>query len=651
MTEPIIGIDLGTTFSLVAYVDERGPHIVRDERGEARLPSVIGFRPDGSRLTIGWEARSHAVENPRYTVYSIKRLIGRSLADVQRELPFLAYGVQQGPRETIQIEIGGERFTPEAISALILRELKARVERELGREVRKAVITVPAYFDDAQRQATRDAGRAAGLDVVRIINEPTAAALAYGIGLRAGSNDAQASDGATERRSDEGAPRASRASLSLPLGRCHEEAPPAIPNPKSKIQNAQNVVVYDLGGGTFDISILRIEGDVCQVLATAGDTHLGGDDFDRAIITLVQGEVAEQFGVSIDSPATRQALRGLAESVKIRLSELDTAAIELDLGGGRVYRRSMTRAEFESRVAPLVERTLELCRRALRDARLHFADLSQVVLVGGSTRMPIVRRRVEEAFGRPPYTALNPDEVVAIGAAIQASVLAGVNLDMLLLDVTPLSLGIETMGGAMGKLILRNTTIPCRATEMFTTFVDGQIAIKINVLQGERELARDCRSLGEFELRGIPPMPAGIPKVEVEFLIDVNGILNVSARELRSGTQASIQIVPNRGLTRDEVERIARSAIEHGREDIDAHRRIDLRNQVEFDLSKTEQMLARVGDLLPPGERARIEGDMAALRALAAETDDLDRLHQALSDFGRSTLRLAEMGIAEALKQ
>lgn len=644
----VVGIDLGTTNSLVAVCDEAGPRLLRDNNGESLIPSFLAFGPDG-RVLIGQEAKAHAVENPTSTIFSIKRLMGRGFDELTTtgELAQLPYAVVQRmaqtgaeTRDMAAVEINGRLMTPPELSALILREMRERATRQLGREVRKAVITVPAYFDDAQRQATRDAGRIAGLEVLRIINEPTAAALAYGLGLRGSAMP-------TPPRSE------NAASLSLLnlASQCPSGATPADPAASTSTAGESVIAVYDLGGGTFDVSILRLMEGVFEVLSTHGDTRLGGDDLDREIIHLVQREVREQFGLTIDSPATRQALRTLAENVKVRLSTEPSAKLEIDLGRGRVYSRTISREEFEGLIAPWVERTIDSCRHALADAKLEVGGLDQVVMVGGSTRIPLVRRRVEEAFGRRPYTAINPDEVVALGAAVQAGILGGIRHDALLLDVIPLSLGIETLGGAMGKLILRNSRIPCQATERFSTFVDGQTNVRINVLQGERELVRDCRSLGEFQLRGIPPMPAGLPRILVTFLIDENGILNVSAREERSGQEAGIQIVPTHGLTRDEVRRMEMESYAHAREDMTAHRLIDLRNQVAFDTHKAEQMLARAGHLLEPTEKEGVNSAIAELRQLAETSEDADLLHQSLDAFDRRTVRLAELAITMALKQ
>ena len=609
---------------------------------------------DGSAEAIGHEARATAIEFPERTIHSVKRLMGRGINDVKNELANLPYRVVEGEQNTARVQVGDNIISPQAISAMILIELKKRAEAVLGREVRKAVVTVPAYFDDAQRQATRDAGRIAGLEVVRMVNEPTAAALAYGLGGRSSNQDTSL----IKEKSSGGI------SLSTKLNpaACSESAKPQAAGPNTSRSKpstqSQTIAVYDLGGGTFDISILRLEqtenGAVDQVLSTAGDTHLGGDDVDQMVIQLVMREVREQFGESLTfPPATQQAMRNFAEATKIKLSNETSAAIEIDLGDGKVYQRTLTRDELETLVKPWVKRTIDACKQALRGAKLTVKDIDRVVLVGGSTRIPMVVEAVGEFFEAEPYTALDPDQVVALGASVQAARLAGVQQGGLLLDVIPLSLGIETMGGAVAKLITANSTIPARASEIFSTYAEGQTKIAINVYQGERELVQDCRLLGSFELTGIPPMPAGLPKLNVTFVVDANGVLTVTATEERSGRRARTQVVPNHGLTRDEVEAIERESFQHAKEDMDAHRLIDLRLNAKLDIRNIQKQLERVTDGIDPDYRSEIESHIAKVQAMIDSPDDgidADAFQQAMHDMDHATIRLAEVAIAQTLK-
>ena len=599
----IVGIDLGTTNSLVAYTDAQNgqPKCVPGPYGSALCPSVVSIDADGG-IVVGEPAKRRLLTQPERTIYSVKRLMGRGPADVQDELKLFPFRIDPTSKNVIRVRLGEKVFTPPEISAFILRELKNWAEAFFGEAVDRAVITVPAYFDDAQRQATKDAGKIAGLEVLRLVNEPTAAALAYGL---------------------------------------HEK-------------QRGRVAVYDLGGGTFDISVLKListsEGDIYRVLSTNGDTHLGGDDIDNLLQAFVHEQILQ--GDQIDfSPQGElaQELRRVLINVKHQLSEAETEMLRFPLPNGKVFTHEFTRGALEALIRPVVDRTMGPVKKALADAQVKPSDMDEVVLVGGATRTPLIRRTVQEYFDRKPHTELNPDEVVALGAAVQANILDRGVKNMLLLDVTPLSLGIETYGGAVAKIIPRNSTIPASAQELYTTGVDNQTGIDIHVLQGERELAKDCRSLARFTLR-VPPAPAGLPRIEVKFLIDANGILQVAAKDLRTGEQHSIEVQPSYGISDAEIEHMLEESIEYAEQDFAERQLIEARREAESILTATAKALANPQSAsLSVEERARIESSVAALKESVASSD-YKLIRERIDDLNHTTAHLAELLMSSAVR-
>jgi len=592
----IVGIDLGTTNSLVAYLDPRTnqPKCIPGPYGSTLCPSVVSLDADGT-IVVGEAARRRLLTQPERTIYSVKRLMGRGPADVQSELKLFPFRIDSASKNVIRVMLGDRVFTPPEISAFILRELKNWAEAHFGETVDRAVITVPAYFNDAQRQATKDAGKIAGLEVLRLVNEPTAAALAYGL---------------------------------------HEK-------------QRGRVAVYDLGGGTFDISVLKListaEGDIFQVLSTNGDTHLGGDDIDNLLQAFVHELILQHDEIDFSPHGeVAQELRKALIDVKHQLSESESATLRFPLPDGKVFVHEFTRGALDALIRPVVDRTMGPVKQALADAQLKPADMDEVVLVGGATRTPLIRRTVQEFFDHKPHIELNPDEVVALGAAVQANILDQGVKTMLLLDVTPLSLGIETYGGAVAKIIPRNSTIPASAQELYTTGVDSQTGIDIHVLQGERELAKDCRSLARFTLR-VPPAPAGLSRIEVKFLIDANGILQVGAKDLRTGEQHFIEVQPSYGINDSEIERMLEESIEYAEQDFAERQVVEARTESEAILSATAKALANPQSAsLPVEERAKIDSSVAALQESVAGSD-YKLIRQRIDELNHATEHLAEV--------